>query len=126
MQAITELEKRLKPLIENNIYYAKAFDFRYEIINGDSHQIDYIKEVNSWDRGDLVGFEKKILKLEEAKKEVDAEEEKKTPLRKRRAEYARIDHLLLEAMAEKENGRPEKMQEYLIKRKEIKDKYPKV
>ena len=125
MQKIEELEKRLAPLVSNNVYYGKAFGFRYEIINGDSHQIDYIREVNSWNREDLVDFEKKILKLEEAKKELDAKEKKELPLRKRRYEYARIDHLLLEALAERENGRPEKMETYLALRAKIKKDIPK-
>ena len=47
-------------------------------------------------------------------------------MNKRREEYSRIDHLLFEAIAEKENGKPEKMKAYLIERKKIKDKHPKI
>jgi hypothetical protein len=42
----------------------------------------------------------------------------------RRMAYPMIDHLLLEAIAEKEEGRPEKMQAYLIERQKIKDENP--
>ena len=46
-------------------------------------------------------------------------------LEKRKEEYAKIDLLLMEAIAEKEAGNPEKMQAYLALRGEIKGKYPK-
>ena len=43
----------------------------------------------------------------------------------RRNSYRQIDELLFEALVEKlEEGRPEKMVEYLKLRKEIKDKHP--
>ena len=42
------------------------------------------------------------LDLEKAKRELDDEKEKQAPLLKRKEEYIRIDHLLFEAIAEKE------------------------
>ena len=42
-----------------------------------------------------------------------------------RNEYRQIDELLLEAIAEKQENKAEKMDEYLRLRKVIKDKYPK-
>jgi len=46
-------------------------------------------------------------------------------LKARQSEYAKIDHLLMEAVAEKEAGRPEKMEEYLELREQIKLAHPK-
>jgi len=122
---IIDLEKRLKPLLENNTYYLKAFGTRTKEINGEFHIIDYSEEVAQWDRNDLEGFEEKVVKLEAAKKEVDDEIKRNEPLENRSREYRKIDTLLLEAIAEKEEGRPEKMVEYLRLREEIKQKYPK-
>jgi len=44
---------------------------------------------------------------------------------KRQKEYADLDNLLLEAIAEKEMGDPRKMADYIILRQSIKSKYPK-
>ena len=45
---------------------------------------------------------------------------------KRKREYLKIDSLFIEALVEElKEGRPEKMEEYLKLRKQIKDKYPK-
>jgi len=46
-------------------------------------------------------------------------------LLKRQAEYAKLDSMFLEALAEKENGCPEKMDEYLALREQIKLDNPK-
>lgn len=43
----------------------------------------------------------------------------------RKEEYEKIDSMLLEGLSEKEEGRSEKLEEYMKLRKEIKDKYPK-
>lgn len=43
----------------------------------------------------------------------------------RRLAFTKIDHLLFEAIAEKENGRPEKMKAYLVLRAKIKKDIPK-
>ena len=110
----SELESRLKPLIVSNTFYIEAF--------GDEHFPDSHKShVAKWDKDDLEDFEAKVLKLELAKSYVDS----KKPIKDRQLEYSRIDGLLLEALVEKlEEGRPEKMVEYLKLRKEIKDKHP--
>ena len=70
-------------------------------------------------------FEEKVLKLEAAKKEMDAKETRERPMLDRRNEYRKIDELLLEAIAEKQENKAEKMDEYLRLRKAIKDKFPK-
>lgn len=113
---ITELKERAKPLLITNTIHVRAF----------GPHPNYQKEVLSWDFSDLKGIEKKIEALEKAKEEIDREEKINAPLNKRREEYSRIDHLLFEAIAEKENGKPEKMKAYLIERKKIKDKHPKI
>lgn len=46
-------------------------------------------------------------------------------LQSRQAEYAKIDKMLLEGLAEDAAGRPEKLQEYLQLREQIKAQYPK-
>ena len=46
-------------------------------------------------------------------------------LNNRQSEYAKIDNMLLEAVAEKEDGRPEKMAAYLALREQIKLANPK-
>jgi len=120
-----ELIKRLKPLIQNNIYYYDSFEEQIEIINGDRHSISYKKIINSWLKEDASFLEKKVLKLEASKIKVDAEAAKNKPLEDRKSQYQMIDHLLFEAIAEKENGKPEKMKAYLILRAKIKKEIPK-
>lgn len=46
-------------------------------------------------------------------------------LEARQQAYKQIDELLLEALAEQFSGRPEKMEEYLILREQIRLQYPK-
>ena len=116
-----DLEKRFKPLIANNVYYQKAFGVRY---NG-QYVVSEHDEIAQWDRDDLDDFEQKVLKLEAAKKEIDEEAERVRPMLDRRNEYRKIDELLLEALAEKEENKAEKMEEYLKLRAAIKEKYPK-
>ena len=70
-------------------------------------------------------IEEKIQKLEAAKLKLDDIEKKEKPINDRKLAYHQIDDLLFEALVEKhEEGRPEKMVEYLKLRKEIKDKHP--
>ena len=121
----TDLEKRFKPLIANNVYYVKAFGERLKQINGESYGIHYEKEIAEWDRDNLDDFEQKVLKLEAAKKEMDDEEVRVRPMLDRRNEYRKIDELLLEAIAEKEENNAEKMTEYLRLRADIKARFPK-
>ena len=121
-----ELENRLKPLLENNICFVEVFG-EEKIIdsNGDVIHIHYMDRLAKWDKDDLIDFEEKVVKLEEAKVKLDEKEKKEKPIKLRKQEYHRIDELLLEALVEKhEEGRPEKMVEYLKLRKEIKDKHP--
>ena len=120
-----DLEKRFRPLVENNIYYRKAFGLRKKQIKNERHTIHYNDEILEWDRDDLDDFELKVMKLEAAKIEMDYEADKNRPLEDRRKEYRKIDELLLEAIAEKQENKAEKMEEYLRLRKAIKDKYPK-
>jgi hypothetical protein len=121
-----ELENRLKPLLENNTCFLGVFG-EEKIIdsNGDVIHIHYMDRVFKWDKDDLIDFEEKVVKLEEFKVKLDEKEKKEKPIKLRKQEYHRIDELLFEALVEKlEEGRPEKMEEYLKLRKEIKDKHP--
>ncbi len=123
-QKIDDLESRLK-LLSNNLIFFKAFGDEIEIINGERHAVHHSDRVAKWDRSDIKDFEQKVLKLEKAKKEIDDEAAKNKPLRERKSKYQEIDHLLFEAIAEKENGKPEKMKAYLTLRAKIKKDIPK-
>ena len=120
-----DLEKRFKEVTRNNVYYRKAFGWRFEQINNQKHAIHETTEINQWDRDDLDDFEQKVLKLEAAKKEMDDEAKRNAPLENRRKEFRKIDELLLEALAEKQENKADKMTEYLKLRQAIKDKFPK-
>ena len=120
-----DLEKRFHPLVANNVYYQKAFGVRVKEINGHKHAIHESEEIDQWDRDNLDDFEQKVLKLEAAKKEMDDKAERERPMLDRRNEYRKIDELLLEAIAEKQENKAEKMEEYLRLRKAIKEKFPK-
>ena len=124
-----ELESKLHDLIQNNIYFHEAFGVEIKDVKVDGiwekHVVHQFDRVNEWDKDDLVDFEAKVLKLEEAKVKLDEKEKKEKPIKERKLAYSKIDELLLEALVEKlEEGRPEKMVEYLKLRKEIKDKHP--
>ena len=110
-----DLEKRFEPLVRNNTYHDRAF----------GPSFNYKKEIFKWDRDDLDDFEQKVLKLEAAKKEMDDKAERERPMLDRRNEYRKIDELLLEAIAEKEENNADKMTEYLKLRSAIKEKFPK-
>jgi len=120
-----DLEKRFSFLNRNNRIYNKAFGVRSKIINGEKHFIHRCEEIAEWDRDDLDDFEQKVLKLEAAKKEMEDKAERERPMLDRRNEYRKIDELLLEALAEKEENKAGKMEEYLKLRAAIKEKFPK-
>ena len=120
-----DLEERFKLLMKNPQYYRKVFPFQYEDLPTGRRSIHYQEEIDQWDRDDLDNFEQKILKMEAAKKEMDEEAERVRPMLDRRNEYRKIDELLLEALAEKEENKAEKMEEYLKLRAAIKEKFPK-
>jgi len=120
-----DLEKRFQALIVTNAYYIKAFGERAIEVKGRTVGVHYSKEIAEWDRDDLDDFEQKVLKLEAAKKEMDEEAERERPMLDRRNEYRKIDELLLEALAEKEENKAGKMEEYLKLRAAIKEKFPK-
>ena len=120
-----ELENKLKDLTQNNVYFLEAFGEEITIIKGERHGVHHSDRIAKWDKDDLVLFEEKVLKLEAAKLKLDAIKKKEKPINDRKREYHKIDDLLFEALVEKhEEGRPEKMVEYLKLRKEIKDKHP--
>ena len=120
------LENRFRPLIKNNVLYIKAFGQRtYTAKDGLVFQINYLEEIDQWDRDNLDDFEQKVLKMEAVKKEMDDKAERERPMLDRRNEYRKIDELLLEALAEKEENKAGKMEEYLKLRAAIKEKYPK-
>ncbi len=70
--------------------------------------------------------EAKILELEAKDQECYAGIQATIHLDRRKEAYKEIDVLLLEALAEKEEGRPERMVEYLEKRAAIREANPKV
>ena len=111
--------------MNNNVCYREVFGWRFKIVNGEKHTISEREELSKWDKDDLIDFEEKIVKLEEAKVKVDKKEKKEKPLKDRKRAYKEIDDLLFEALVEKhEEGRPEKMVKYLELRKDIKNKHP--
>ena len=67
-----------------------------------------------------------MLELEAMDKKCQAKIQLTAHLENRKIEYAQIDILLLEGLAEREEGREEKMKLYNEKRAEIREKYPKV
>ena len=120
-----ELEERLRPLVENNVYFLEVFGEEIVEIKGEKYSVSQTDRIEKWNKDDLIDFEDKVKKLEEAKVKIDEKEKKEKPIKDRELEYKRIDGLLFEALVEKlEEGRPEKMEEYLKLRKEIKDKHP--
>ena len=120
-----ELEHKLKDLVQNNVYFLEAFGDKIIEVKGERMEVNRFERMSEWDKDDLIDFEAKVLKLEEAKVKLDEKEKKEKPIKDRQREYSRIDDLLFEALVEKlEEGRPEKMEKYLKLRKEIKDKHP--
>jgi hypothetical protein len=124
-----ELELKLKFLIQNNAYFHEVFGVKTKDVKVDGvwekHVVHQFDRVSEWDKDDLVDFEEKVKALEEAKVKVDKKDKKDKKLFERQYAYQKVDGLLLEALVEKlEEGRPEKMEEYLKLRKEIKDKHP--
>jgi hypothetical protein len=120
-----ELEAKLKQLVQNNVYFLEAFGEEFKIIKGEKHGLSHGERIAKWDKDDLILFEEKIVKLEEAKSKLDDIAKKEKPIKERRLKYKEIDNLLFEALVEKlEEGRPEKMDKYLELRKDIKNKHP--
>ena len=120
------LEDRFSPLIKNNVIYNKAFGLRtYAAKDGLVFQINYLEEIDQWDRDNLDDFEQKVLKLEAAKKEMDDKAEQERPMLNRKNEYRKIDEMLLEGLAEQEEGRPQMLARYMTLRRAIKEKFPK-
>ena len=121
----SELELKLKDLVQNNVYFMEAFGEEIVIIKGERHGVHHSDRIAKWDKDDLEFFEAQILKLEEVKAKLDSKEKKEKPIKDRQKAYGAIDGLLLEALVEKlEEGRPEKMDKYLELRKDIKNKHP--
>jgi hypothetical protein len=122
----SDLEKRLKPLIIGNALFIEAFGWEYSVNSlGEKSVVPYGERMKRWDRDDLDDFEQKVLKMETAKKEMDDKEARERPMLDRRNEYRKIDELLFEAIAEKQENKAEKMEEYLKLRNEIKARFPK-
>jgi hypothetical protein len=121
-----DLEKRFNPLIHSSgAYYKKAFGVRFRVVNGENWDIPVADEIAEWDRDDLDDFEEKVLKLEAAKKEMDDKTEQERPMLDRKNEYRKIDEMLLEGLAEQEEGRPQMLARYMTLRRAIKEKFPK-
>jgi len=121
-----KLLERLKVVTQDNGCFLACFEEEYEIKpDGSKHGIHFHDIIARWDKDDLVDLEEKIKKMEDAKFKVDGEHAIRHIKIGRRNSYRKIDDLLFEALVEKhEEGRPEKMEEYLKLRKEIKDKHP--
>jgi hypothetical protein len=124
-----ELESRLKIVLDVNCYFEEVFglEFKQIMVGGvlEKHTINRFEIISRWDKDDLVDFEEKVVKLEEAKIKLDVIRKKERLVEARQRAYNKVDGLLLEALVEKhEEGRPEKMIKYLELRKEIKDKHP--
>ncbi len=120
MADLKSLEERLSEVLKNRKVFRNVFG--HEIVN-DAHRAD-IERINEWDKSDLKAFEEKIILLEKEREKLDAEKLIADKIQLRRSNYKDIDHLLLEAIAEKEKGRPERMVEYLKLRDQIRDKFP--
>ena len=120
-----DLEKRFAPLIQSNFYFRKAFEIETYERNGETIVKGYHEIMDTWDRDDLDDFEQKVLKLEAAKKEMDDKEEQERPMLNRKNEYRKIDEMLLEGLAEQEEGRPQMLARYMTLRRAIKEKFPK-
>ena len=125
-ETLGELEKRLKLLVRDSAYFIEAFGDELIEKNGELHEVHRSERIaRDWNKDDLIDFEEKVQKLESVKLKLDAIAKKEKPIEDRKLEYKKIDDLLFEALVEKhEEGRPEKMVEYLKLRKEIKDKHP--
>lgn len=77
-------------------------------------------------QADPVEAEAGMVEMEEAYHNLLSELSQTSYVEQRQVEYAKIDNLLLEALAEQAEGRPEKMVEYLALREQIKLNFPKV
>jgi hypothetical protein len=121
-----ELESKLQLLVKDSAYFIEAFGDELIEKNGELHEVHRSERIaRDWNKDDLIDFEEKIQKLESVKLKLDEKEKKEKPIKDRKLAYKKIDDLLFEALVEKlEEGRPEKMVEYLKLRKEIKDKHP--
>ena len=121
-----ELESKLQLLVKDSSYFIEAFGDELIEKNGELHEVHRSERIaRDWNKDDLIDFEEKVQKLESVKLKLDAIAKKEKPIEDRKLEYKKIDDLLFEALVEKhEEGRPEKMVEYLKLRKEIKDNHP--
>ena len=121
----SELEQKLRLLVQNNVYFLEAFGDESVIIKGERHGVHHSDRIAKWDKDDLEFFEAQVLKLEEAKAKLDSKEKKEKPIKDRQKAYGQIDGLLFEALVEKyEENRPDKIVKYLELRKDIKNKHP--
>ena len=120
-----DLEKRFKLLMQNPQYYRKVYPFQVEDLPTGRRTIHHQEEIDQWDRDDLDDFEQKVLKIEAAKKEMDDKEEQERPMLNRKNEYRKIDEMLLEGLAEQEEGRPQKLARYMTLSRAIKERFPK-
>ncbi len=121
-----DLEERLRPLITNNTLFIEAVGWEYSVNSlGEKSVVPYGERMKRWDRDDLDDFEQKVLKLEAVKKEVDDKEAFERPMLNRKNEYRKIDEMLLEGLAEQEEGRPQMLARYMTLSRAIKERFPK-
>lgn len=89
-----------------------------------------ISNIHAYFRDSILGIDKdqaenNMLALESAYEMAESEMNADAWLKNRQSEYAKLDNMLLEALAEDYDGRPEKMNEYLALREQIKLANPK-
>lgn len=89
-----------------------------------------ISNIHAYFRDSILGIDKEqaetnMLALESAYEMAESEMNADAWLKNRQVEYAKLDNMLLEALAEDYDGRPEKMNEYLALREQIKLANPK-
>lgn len=89
-----------------------------------------ISNIHAYFRDSILEIDKyqaetNMLALESAYEMAELDMQSNAWLKNRQVEYAKIDNMLLEALAEDYDGRPERMNEYLALREQIKLANPK-
>ena len=111
---LQDLKDRFDALPDKGLIQAQGISnpaayFRDEVLNNE----------------DEAQAEANLSSMENAYASAMSEFEADSWIRKREHEYSKLDKMLLEAVAEKEAGRPEKMDEYLVLREKIRLDNPK-
>lgn len=113
IERVADLKSRFSALSDHGLIQAQG------ISNPAKHFIDHILNAEP------EAAEQELAKIEQAYAQRVAAINADSWLRSRQVEYAKIDSMLLEGLAEDAAGRPERLQEYLALREKIKLQYPK-